>query len=137
MKIEFDTQDDGFVVLTLREYNRLKTMAYEAHEMWGEKIRDILTKDDDCFTCEYSTPNGECRIGTIENCAKESKKKMNDFLFEIMGEDSDLCGEEFFVECYTEAEAWRIAEANFPNEELYCWGRYSPAEAEMMGYDTY
>lgn len=48
MKIEFDTQDDGFVVLTLREYNRLKEMAYSAHEMWGEKIRDILTKEDDC-----------------------------------------------------------------------------------------
>ena len=62
---------------------------------------------------------------------------MFDYLFEIVGEDSYCCGEEFFVECDTEADAWQIAEANFPNEELRCWGKYSIEEAEMMGLDTY
>lgn len=62
---------------------------------------------------------------------------MYDYLFEIVSEDSDCCGEEFFVECDTEAEAWQIAEANFPNEELRYWGKYSIEEAEMMGLDTY
>lgn len=62
---------------------------------------------------------------------------MHDYLFEIVGKDSDCCGEEFFVECYNETEAWQIAEENFPNEELRCWGKYSIEEAEMMGFDTY
>lgn len=62
---------------------------------------------------------------------------MSDYLFEIVGEDSYGCGEEFFVECDTEAEAWQIAEANFPNEELRCWGKYSIEDAEIMGLDTY
>lgn len=34
--------DDGFVVLPLAEYNRLKEIEQEAHKMWEEKIRNIL-----------------------------------------------------------------------------------------------
>lgn len=64
-----------------------------------------------------------------------------DYLFEVVGEDSDLCGEEFFVEVIMEedhrAAAWEIAIENFPNEELRCLGAYPPAIAEAMGYDTY
>lgn len=26
-----------------------------------------------CFTCEHSTPNGECSIGQIENCPLEKE----------------------------------------------------------------
>ena len=63
------------------------------------------------------------------------------YWFSIEGEDSDLCGEEFFVEVKDEdnplAIAWDIAVENFPNEELKCYGRVSSAWAEMMGYDTY
>jgi hypothetical protein len=67
--------------------------------------------------------------------------KYIDYLFEVVGEDSDLCGEEFFVEVVMEEDyrsaAWEIAIENFPNEELRCLGAYPPALAEAMGYDTY
>ena len=43
---------------------------------------------------------------------------MFDYLFEIVGEERELCGEEFFVECDSLEEAWSIAESNFPNEDL-------------------
>ena len=62
---------------------------------------------------------------------------MKDYLFEIVDEDSDLCGEQFFVECDTEDEAWWIADANFPDVVLECHGSYSIEEAEIMGLDTY
>ena len=68
--------------------------------------------------------------------------KTTTWWFAITGEDSDLCGEEFFVEVYTElelakAEAIRVAGQIFPGEQLVCYGRVSQAEAEMMGLDTY
>lgn len=67
--------------------------------------------------------------------------KWIDYLFEVVGEDSDLCGEEFFVEVVMEEDyhstAWEIAIENFPNEELRCLGAYPPELAEAMGYDTY
>lgn len=37
--------NDGFVVLPLTEYNRLKQIEQEAHEMWEEKIHNILKGD--------------------------------------------------------------------------------------------
>ena len=37
--------DDGFVVLPLEEYLRLKEIEKDAHEMWEEKIRNILKGD--------------------------------------------------------------------------------------------
>ena len=69
--------------------------------------------------------------------------KCVDYLFEVIGEDSDLCGEQFFVEVdYTYeddplAVAKDIAAENFPDEELACYGPFSPAYAEMCGLDTY
>ena len=62
---------------------------------------------------------------------------MWDFMFEVVGEYSELCGEQFFVECDTKAEALEIAADNFPDEELHYCGRYSPEEAECLGLDTY
>ena len=64
------------------------------------------------------------------------------YWFEVVGEDSDFCGEEFFVEvgCFEEdplASAWDVAVSNFPDEELECHGKVSFGFAEMMGYDTY
>lgn len=66
------------------------------------------------------------------------------YWFEIIGEDSDLCGEEFFVEIQnafdarvTEEEAIAYAQRLFPNEELDCHGMVTEFEAEMMGLDTY
>ena len=62
--------------------------------------------------------------------------------FEVCGEDSDLFGEQFFVEVEgnldtAKAKAVAIAQENFPGELLECWGRVSQLEAEMAGYDTY
>ena len=34
--------EDGFVVLSLAEYERLKEIEKEAHELWNEKIHNIL-----------------------------------------------------------------------------------------------
>ena len=61
--------------------------------------------------------------------------------FEVIDEDSDLCGEEFFVEvndCEDPLSiAWDIAAENFGDIKMKCLGRVSAFEAEMMGLDTY
>lgn len=58
---------------------------------------------------------------------------MYDFLF-----IDNVTGEEFFVECDTLNEAWGIVCDNFgPENEADFLGRYSPEEAEILGYDTY
>lgn len=64
------------------------------------------------------------------------------YWFEVIGEDSELCGEAFFVEVNSEEDspldtAWDIAVENFPDEELTCLGRVSEKFAELLGYDTY
>lgn len=69
-------------------------------------------------------------------------KKTLTFWFEVIGEYSDLCGEEFFVEVNANEEnpraiASNIAAENFPNEKLKCHGRVTLEMAEMMGLDTY
>ena len=69
-------------------------------------------------------------------------KKTLTFWFEVVGEDSDLCGEEFFVEVAADEEnpratAGDIAAENFPDEEFKCHGCVSTFLAEMMGLDTY
>lgn len=47
-------------------------------------------------------------------------------------------GEEFFVECDTEDEAWNIVDENFGNAAtIELEGRYTVQEAEILGYDTY
>lgn len=64
-----------------------------------------------------------------------------DYLFEVVGEDSDYCGEEFLVEVEGGVDsvktAWSIAKENFPNETMKCYGPFSVEEAEIMGLDTY
>lgn len=62
---------------------------------------------------------------------------MWDYLFECVGEDSELCGEQFLVECDSLEEACAIADSNFPNEDLHYYGKFSPEEAEILGLDTY
>ena len=63
------------------------------------------------------------------------------YWFEVIGENSDLCGEEFFVEVESGADAlemaWDIACENFPDEELKCYGAVTSYFAEMAGLDTY
>lgn len=61
------------------------------------------------------------------------------YWFEIVGEDSDLCGEEFFTQLKNATKEQHIAAAHeiFPDEEIKCYGKVSEAEAEMMGLDTY
>ena len=62
---------------------------------------------------------------------------MIDYLFEVIDEDSELCGERFFVECEEIYDAWIVAQENFPNEKLELIGAYYPEDAEILGYDTY
>lgn len=62
---------------------------------------------------------------------------MKTYWFEIIGEDSILCGEEFFVEEETLGKAWDLVDEYFPDEVTLYKGIVSDFEAEMMGYDTY
>ena len=66
-------------------------------------------------------------------------KKWTTYWFEIIGEDSDLCGEEFFTELENATKEQHITYAHeiFPDEELRYVGKYAPEEAEILGYDTY
>ena len=70
-------------------------------------------------------------------------KTWTTFWFEINDENSDLCGEEFFVELNdslfkpTKKEAIEYAQSIFPDEKLHYLGKVSAYEAEMMGLDTY
>ena len=61
------------------------------------------------------------------------------YWWEIVDENSDLCGEEFFTELKdaTRADHTKYAHEIFPDERLKCLGKVSFAEAEMMGLDTY
>jgi hypothetical protein len=61
------------------------------------------------------------------------------YWFEIVGEDSDLCGEEFFTALQNADKKAHInyAKEIFPNEKIKCLGKVSEEEAEMMGLDTY
>ena len=38
--------DNGFVILPLAEYERLKKIEEEAHELWRKKIANILKGED-------------------------------------------------------------------------------------------
>ena len=62
---------------------------------------------------------------------------MIDYLFEIVDEDCENCGEQFFVECETYAEAADIVADNFPFIDVRLIDEYTPEEAEILGYDTY
>jgi len=62
---------------------------------------------------------------------------MWNYLFEINGEYDEHCGEMFFVQCDTKAEAREIAKENFPEENVHFLGKYTDEEAEWYGYDTY
>ena len=68
--------------------------------------------------------------------------KTTTWWFGIDDPDSDLCGEEFFVEIESAPDAAKQAAIEraaelFPDEEVKCYGRVSAFEAEMMGLDTY
>lgn len=59
--------------------------------------------------------------------------------WEIIGEYSNLCGEEFFTELPNAGivKHSEYAHQIFPNEKLRCLGIVSAFEAEIMGLDTY
>lgn len=61
------------------------------------------------------------------------------YWWEVIDEESDLCGEEFFTELLdaTKTTHTEYAKSIFPGVELHCLGRVSQEEAEMMGLDTY
>ena len=62
---------------------------------------------------------------------------MKTFWFEVVDEDSENCGEQFFVESDSLEMAWDIAVENWGDTKLDCLGKVSYYFAEMMGYDTY
>ena len=62
---------------------------------------------------------------------------MINYLFEFVGDYSDLCGERIFVQCNSREEADEILGEYFWGERVICLGEYSNEEAEVMGYDTY
>jgi len=78
------------------------------------------------------------------------------YWFEVCGEDSEICGEQFFVavkdpqrkvamtaeerKAYNKTlkeEVKAIVERNFPDEEVKCMGWVTDAEADLWGLDTY
>ena len=62
---------------------------------------------------------------------------MWNYLFEIVSEYSELCGERVFVQCDTKEEAEEIMAQDFWGEKVAYLGKYTDDEAEMMGYDTF
>lgn len=62
---------------------------------------------------------------------------MLNYLFEITGEESELCGERFFVQAKDEEEANEVLKEWFADEEVDYLGEYTDAYAEILGYDTY
>lgn len=62
---------------------------------------------------------------------------MWDYLFAVVDEESEACGEHFFVECNNLHTAWEIAVDTFDGAELDYLGKYTIEEAENLGLDTY
>ena len=65
-------------------------------------------------------------------------KKIWDYCFELT-EESDNEGELIFCETDTLEHAWNILHFNhgFGYDELRYVDKYTPEEAEILGYDTY
>ena len=61
------------------------------------------------------------------------------YWWEIVDEDSDLCGEEFFTELKNATRKDHIdyVKQLFPNIMVLNHGKVTETEAEMMGLDTY
>ena len=62
--------------------------------------------------------------------------------FGFEDENSDLCGEEFFVEVNVtldkaKAETIKQAKRMLPKEKITCYVRVTELEAEIMTLDTY
>ena len=62
---------------------------------------------------------------------------MNNYLFEVVSEYSEACGEQFFIQSDNYQEAEEILAQYFWGDEVKYLGRYSDEEAEIMGLDTY
>lgn len=61
------------------------------------------------------------------------------YWWEIVDEDSELCGEEFFTELKDADYIDHViyVQELFPEEKVKSLGKVSAEEAEMMGLDTY
>lgn len=62
---------------------------------------------------------------------------MWNYLYEVVSEWSDCCGEQFFIQCNNIQETDEILAQYFWGEKVKYLGRYSDEEAEAMGLDTY
>lgn len=61
---------------------------------------------------------------------------MWNFLF-AFNEYSEYEGEKFFVDTDSLESAWEIVADNFDTDTVEFIARYTPEEAEILGYDTY
>lgn len=89
--------------------------------------------------CNYDECLKEKCPNYCAECEIENDENWTTYWWEIVGEDSDLCGEEFFTEL-KDADAIdhkKYAQSVFPNEKLHCLGKVTEYEAECMGLDTY
>lgn len=71
---------------------------------------------------------------------KEITKMWTTYWWEIIDEDSDLCGEEFFTELNngTREDHLKYVQELFSKyTKIHCLGKVTEKEAEMMGLDTY
>lgn len=62
---------------------------------------------------------------------------MKNYWFEIIGEDSEYCGEEFLVQAESLTKAYEVVDDYFYDEEVKYLGTMSDFEAEISGLDTY
>lgn len=59
-----------------------------------------------------------------------------DYMFEFIRGENE--GEQIFVECYDYEDPWAILKRHgWTNRDMKMIGIYSPAEAEIIGLDTY
>ena len=105
----------------------------------------------DCTTCYHNFSGTPESLACCNCCDDEvnfyqsikEEKTMNNFLFE-----DTIDGGFFFVQCDTEDEAWQIVWEEIACDHPCCdydtytvyydyLGRYTDAQAEQMGYDTY
>lgn len=68
-----------------------------------------------------------------------AKARWTTYLWEIVGEDSELCGEQFCTELRSAdmLEHAVCAHKAFPDETLKFLGKITQFEAETLGLDTY
>ena len=121
-------------------YPEIETTDFDIDELTDYILETYLTEDSD--TVLYGGTKSMkkyIRSTNTANIAASASKNWKTYWFGIEDPDSELCGEEFFVELEdaSKSDAIKYAKSIFPGERLKCYGEVSEVEAEMMGLDTY